>query len=268
MEIKEKLSKMRWSYSRLNTYHKCPAMFYRQYVRGQAQQENAFAQYGSFAHSLLDGYFQGKLLLYELPSLWRRGFDKCVTEEFPQMGKSPLRQTWFESGEAYFETFTGLPEKYTLVGSEIKVVAQLRRDGFAPMPFICYVDLLLCENTQGEKKFVIVDHKSHGKFKSKRERMEYARQQYLYAAALCAKGILKPHQIKSVGFNLFRAGIFDEIPWQDDAYEEALAWAFETREAIYRDTAFEKLRGDIPAGKAPMFCKNICSFRAMCLEEE
>lgn len=53
---------MIWSFSKLERFIECPYSFYLHYIKKsdpQKEEGNAFSDYGTFAHSLLDGWAKG-----------------------------------------------------------------------------------------------------------------------------------------------------------------------------------------------------------------
>lgn len=54
----DKLDNLVWSFSKVNNYNRCPHGFKLTYIDKVPQIDNAFAEYGSFAHSLLEKYFK------------------------------------------------------------------------------------------------------------------------------------------------------------------------------------------------------------------
>ena len=72
---KDKLDNRRWSFSSVNCYNTCPKAFYLTYLKEQPKQDNAFAQWGTFGHSLLERYYRGALELWDLGEKYREEYD-------------------------------------------------------------------------------------------------------------------------------------------------------------------------------------------------
>jgi len=60
------LDGMRWSFSSVNTYNTCPQAFRLGYLDALPKVNNAFSDWGTFMHSLMESYFRGKLEFFEL----------------------------------------------------------------------------------------------------------------------------------------------------------------------------------------------------------
>ena len=144
---KDKLDNRRWSFSSVNCYNTCPKAFYLTYLTEQPKQDNAFAQWGTFGHSLLERYYRGELELWDLGEKYREEYDTEVTEEFPYH----MADSYYHSGEEYFDNFQGDFEGCQILGVEQYVELDIR--GYT---YIGYIDLLV----KDDKGYIICDHKS------------------------------------------------------------------------------------------------------------
>ena len=74
MNRKEKIidETFRWSFSQLETFETCPRQFYLQYMLDPPieQDQNAFAEYGTFCHSLLESWAKGEVEKSQLADLY------------------------------------------------------------------------------------------------------------------------------------------------------------------------------------------------------
>jgi len=77
------LDAMDWSYSRVNSFDQCPRMFYLTYLQCADRVDNAFAQWGTLVHSLLERYYREQVELWDLTSLYEKEYSKTVKERFP-----------------------------------------------------------------------------------------------------------------------------------------------------------------------------------------
>lgn len=260
-EIQSRVRGMTWSFSRLRAHESCPEMFYRTYILHQPERENAFAQYGTFAHSIYERFLRGELFSFECGTVFRKEFALYVNEDFPTFGGKNLEDSWFEAGEMAFDSVEDVPDCYEIAGVEMKLETSLPC-GSRLLPFKGFIDLLLRDKRDGS--YLIVDHKSHARFKSAREKKEYARQLYLYAELLIQSGIVRAQDIRLLAFNMFRAGYVEKIDYNPDHALEALAWAGQTYDRILSDSAFAQLTVRDQKSSVPMFCSEICSFRGLC----
>ena len=77
------LDAMDWSYSRVSSFDQCPRMVDLTYLQCMDRVDNAFAQWGSLAHSLLERYFRQQVELWDLSGLYEKEYARAVTERFP-----------------------------------------------------------------------------------------------------------------------------------------------------------------------------------------
>ena len=153
------LDAMDWSYSRVSSFDQCPRMFDLTYLQCMDRVDNAFAQWGSLAHSLLERYFRQQVELWDLSGLYEKEYARAVTERFPF---PRLEGSYYERGMEYFDNFGGQ------LGDEEKVLAVEDRytSTLGGRPVVGIIDLVL-RNRSG---LIVCDHKSRGKWKSREER--------------------------------------------------------------------------------------------------
>lgn len=254
-EVREILDNTVWSYTRVKAYDTCPKMFYDTYILKKPKKDNAFSEYGSFVHMLLEKYYSGSLDAEQMQTEYRNLFSMFVQSDFPKM-KTDLRQTYYRDGDSYFDPFIDPFVGYKVLGVELKMQMEV-----CGRPFIGYIDLLM---KKGGDLF-IADHKSRKRFKSRAELDEYARQLYLYANYVFDRFGKFP---KSMFFNTFRACDVIEVPFQKENYEEAMSWFSSTTDRIYTDSKwYDKIFLEYKkAGKKlseykknDFFCTELCS---------
>ena len=222
------LDGMRWSFSSVNTYNTCPQAFKLGYLNALPRQDNAFSDWGTFMHSIMERYFKGELEFYELSKVYVDGYGENVKCQFPPNRFCDLGQRYYDAGKTYLDNFEGLFEDYTVLGVEQRV--QLDIDG---RPFVGVIDLLL----EKDGEICVVDHKSKSAFKSEKERVEYARQLYLYAIYVHEKFGKWPSKLV---FHMVRDnGRLVEIPFNEADCLTARRWFTETIDKIYADSGFE-----------------------------
>ena len=230
------LTKKIWSYSSLKLFEQCPYAFKLRYIDEEDDKQNAFAQHGKFVHSLYEMWAKGELYAYELADIFEADYDLWVTKHFPfyTMYKSFFEKT--RIGLAEFDGFDG----------EILGIEEELRTEIGGHKFIGYADLIM----RDEKGIIIVDHKSHGKFKSKKERADYLRQLYLYAKPVYEKYDEYPYKLV---FNVFRnpEKPLDEELFKMDDYNSAIDWFSTSVDAILNTTDW-----DCKVDK--FYCENLC----------
>lgn len=240
------LDGIRWSYSSVNTFAQCPKGFKLAYIDALPRAENAFAQWGTLAHSLLERYFKGALEFYELLQEYKDDYSEAVTCSFPPNAHVDLGKKYHARGIEYFSEFDGSDfDNYEVIAVEEQVFLDI-----GGRPFVGVIDLLVKEGDE----YIVIDHKSKAKFKSKKERDEYLRQLYIYSLYVKEKYGKYP---KKLIFNMFRAGEFVTEEFQLEKLESAVKWFLENIEKIYSATSFD-------ATPDAFFCDWLCSCRIYC----
>lgn len=281
------LDGMRWSFSSVNTYNTCPQAFKLGYLDALPRVDNAFSDWGTFMHSIMEAYFRGEVEFFELSQMYVDGYKDNVLCEFPPNKFCDLSERYYTAGKEYLDKFEGLFEDCEVVGVEQKVF--LKIEG---RPFVGVIDLLLKDG----EDYIVADHKSKSAFKSKRELAEYARQLYLYALFVREKYGKWPTKLV---FHMVRAGgELVEVPFVEVDAMAAKQWFLDTIDAIYQDVEFlstpnrirrelKELRGQLDRKevkfedykkkkksletalkKESFFCHALCSSREICKDED
>lgn len=118
------------------------------------KQENAFSQYGSFGHKLLELWAKDEVLECDLGYLWERDYNKNITLPFPYASSSGYDAKYYDAGKSYFDNFSGFGSKWNhILGVEDEFITDIQ--GFA---FKGIADLILQSDETGE--ILLIDHKS------------------------------------------------------------------------------------------------------------
>lgn len=257
------LDGIKWSFSSVNCYENCPKCFFLSYIEALPKLNNAFAQWGSFGHSLLEGYYQGKYELFDLAQEYEDGYTQNVTIPFPNNKYVDLNQKYYEAGLQYFCSFQGLDSKYEVIAVEQKINSYIGN-----RKFVGFIDLILRDKDDG--RYVIVDHKSKSGFKNRDEESDYLRQLYLYSSYIKDKYGEFP---KELIFNMFRAQDTVVEKFNERDYDKAIQWFLSTIEKIYHDKKFvDKIAFEYKNKKKKLseykrndyFCNELCGVRTHC----
>ena len=216
-KYQEKVDNMRWSFSRINSFQSgCKFCWFQNYIIKERGEGNAFSEYGSLMHDILERYFKGDLLPFELESEFTDGFIEKVGD-FPPNKFVDLRENYFNQGIKYLKEFDGYPD-YEILEIEPEILINV--GGY---DFIGYIDLLVKNKNNG--KIIVIDHKSKAKFKSKEELREYAHQLYLYAIWVYEKYGEYPSLLK---FNMFRKQTEKTIIFKESELEKSKKWMLDS----------------------------------------
>ncbi len=258
------LDDMRWSFSRLSCFERCPYAFYLQYIKKTDQSQNAFAEYGTFCHDLLERYFKGELMIFELLGEYEDKFTQNVIHDFPPNAYVDLAESYFEQGKEYFINFNGLPQYKIL---EVEKEVKFNIDKYK---FIGYIDLVV-ENKKGEVE--IIDHKSKDLSKPQKSKWDnintrrklelykYLRQLYIYSIPIVEKEGIVPEYLN---FNCFRKRTksgknnWIQVPFDMDDYKESKQWALNIINDIYNDENMKNTYNN------DWFCNMLCGVKEYC----
>lgn len=262
------ISLMIWSFSRLNSYYLCPYEWKQKYLLGKHGLSSAMAQYGGYVHRIFEAYLKGELGLFELPLYYEEHYAENVTLPFPPNKFTDLSQKYYDQGLNYFTNFDWDLDDYEILGVEKKI--EFEYQGY---DFVGFIDLLLRDKSDG--KIIILDHKSTilkrlksgGVSKTDRPHFEeFCKQLLIYSHQVMAE--YGEDSVKSLQWNMFRDRSFIAVPWNREAYEEAMQWAVDTIHLIEKDTEWRPSEEFLKAqkeGKWPSFyCMRLCSHRNEC----
>lgn len=209
------------------------------------RKSNAFAEYGSFIHELMEKTAKGELAEYELLGIYEDEYPLSVPSEFPPNAYADLAESYYMDGYRFLTSFDGIGD-YEIVAVEKHFTVDF--DGFQ---FQGFIDLLLKDNN-GD--FTVWDWKSKKKFASKAEQAKYAHQLYLYSRYVYDTYGVFP---KTLVFYHFRAQKPTIIKFDKKAYDEALKWASDTVKSIEANTEWECKEDEF-------YCQNLCNWRHVC----
>lgn len=249
-----------YSYSQLSQFADCPYSFYLERIeenelgltRLQAGEveENAFSQYGTLMHSLIERWANKELTKEQMINAWKEEYPNCVIEKWPKfLASKGYAKKAYEDGLKYLENFDEFPG-YTIIAAEEKFKTTI-----AGRPFVGVIDLLLKDNETG--KIIIMDHKSKSKSTFKKSADSMYKQILLYSKHVKEAYGQFPDIMR---FNLFKECAYDSRDFNKRDYEQTLKWAEEIIEKIENFDIIDWFE----AKNKDFFCENICSVRKFC----
>ena len=234
-----------YSYSKLDTFRQCKYQYYLKYIEKNRETEsNAFAEYGTMCHKILEKYAKGELEVYELLDEFDKGF-KEIQHPFPYNKYTNLSDSYYEGGYTFFQNWDGLDE-YKILGSEDEFIINEKDFNFKG-----YIDLILQDK---DGRIILHDWKSKSKFKSKAEKREKSRQLYLYSRRIKERFGVFPDVLQ---FGMFRVDKTERFKFDLDEYKRAVDWMYST---------VDEIRNCNDWGSTPnyFFCDNLCDYRDIC----
>ena len=251
---------MRWSYSRINSFETCKYAWFLTYIKELPSINNFFSDYGLFIHSILEKYLKKELSIFELVDYYENNYKKNVKCKAPPYPKG-MAERYYEDGLAYLENFEGFGELEI-----ISVESKMRFTTEEGYEFGGYIDLI-AKDTDGE--YIVIDHKSSNIFKKKTTKKYgeeividttklkgYKKQMYLYATDVKDKFGKFPKELR---LNLFRMNKEHIIPFDEQEYNETIAWANECINSILSEKDFKEHISEY-------FCRQLCGVRKSCFK--
>lgn len=257
-EYKDKIDKMRWSYSRVSCYAHCPYAFYLKYIIDDDDEYlaegNFYAEVGGYVHEVLEKIFNGELDVEDASQYFADNYDDNV---FYTTFENTMDKTYEACADYFANVDFDWMKDFEILGVEKEVHIQVDK-----YDFIGYIDLLI--RHKETKEIYIIDHKSSaypfkkdGKSilkKAEDDFKKYCRQMYLYCKAVFDEYGEYPTWIV---WNHFKDQKFAKISFNKDEYDESLFWFVDTIKQIEQDEEFiEK--------EDYFYCHNICEFRNSC----
>lgn len=244
-----------WSFSRLESFYQCPYAWRRSYIDCEDKVSNAFAEYGSLCHRLLEDYEKGNVDIFSISSEYDRRFAEEIPSDFPPNKYTDLRESYYLKGQKYFEEIDLPIDEIEILGVEEKVEFEL-----GGKPFIGFIDLRYKDK---DGNMIFLDHKSASIkilkdgvsiSKGDADKMQkYKYQQYLYTIPFVESGT----KIDYLEWNFFKEQKKYRIPWSKYEFDEAKKWALDTIELIEKEENFN------PA-PSQFLCWYLCDHRDWC----
>lgn len=233
------------------------------YIQGLPRDENAFAQWGSHCHKVIERYYKRELELFELSDEYQQYYDERVTAEFPENPHTDLSLLYKNSGQTYFDEFDDL-----FLDCEVLAVEKEFETKIGDFKFVGVIDLIL----KSGDDFWICDHKSKSGFKSESEKRYYLFQLYLYSKYVYETFGKYPSRLI---YNMFRKRDVIAVDFDESEYYKALSWAENTIKQIYEEEDFvDKIETKILSSRGKkrlsefkrddFFCNELCNVRSQC----
>ena len=239
---------MTWSYSRIQSFLKCPHSFFVHYILGEEEDDTFLASYGTFVHRIHELVLSGILPRSEAAGYYLGHFNDYVTGGIPK----EIFSSYYRGGYEYFANMPKFEGEIVGIEKELEF-------GVFGIPFKGFADLIMRE----DDGLVLYDHKAKtlkpysGRAKPTKtdiELDEYSRQLYLYAHAMNREyGEYPSHMV----FNCYRNRTMIKLDFYEDKLDETLHWA---SDAINKIRDYEEWNPDIDFFK----CKYLCGLNERC----
>lgn len=255
-QIQEKIRKMVWSFSRVNSASKCRYAWYKQYVEEDEGLPNAYAQFGTICHETLEKYLKGELDMFTVSQYYEDHYGDYVTCDFPPNKYVDLGEKTYLQGKEYFDNIDFDFDKYEILGVEQELNFKVGK-----YPFHGFADAIYKDKETGE--IILRDHKTSsfkylksGKVSSKDQEhfKEFRYQEYLY----CIPLIEQYGKVDYLSWNMIRDNKEIKIPFDEKEFKEAQEWCIKTIEELEHEMLW------LPDTASTYWCNVICSARDGC----
>ena len=255
-EIKERLDKMVWSFSRVQSASACLYSWYLSYIEGREGLPNAYAQFGTVCHETLEKFLKGELDIFDVPQYYQEHYSDYVTCDFPPNKYVDLGEKTYLQGEDYFNNLNFDFDRYEILGVEKEYFFNVGK-----YPFHGFIDALYRDKETGD--IVILDHKSSsfkylksgGISKSDAEHfLQFRRQEYLYSISI----IEEYGKVDYLSWNMIRDKREIKIPFDKEEFEASKQWAIDTIQTLEQEVLWS------PDNSSSYFCNVLCNNRDVC----
>lgn len=241
-----------YSYTQLTTYEECHYAYYLKYIEENdiETEGNAFAEYGTLCHKLIDEWAKGDLLIPELADQYEQRYSQEVVHKYPAMMVG-ISEKLYDAGLTYFQNFDGFQ------GLDIIATEKTYFTEIAGKKFKGVIDMIAYDNFSDE--LIILDHKSKSLATYKKEQKTIYNQLLLYSKFVYEEMGRWPDKL---AFNLFREGgtIVDK-QFTMDEYNKVLGWAEKLINEIEENDMFRSIEmKDQPT----FYCNELCDVRKGC----
>jgi len=250
-----------WSFSKIDTFQRCPLCFYFQYIKCFPSIEGCFGQYGSLIHDCLEKYALGELAEYELLSYYKDNYNKFVTESFPPNAYVDLGEKYYNQGYDYFESFDGYDDR------KILAVEQEYKFKIGDYNFTGVIDLecpneIIDTKTKAEQHLTRLTKKHEPKenyiqmLDGRYIHKDNWKQLYMYSIPFKNKYGKYPNLLS---LNMARVKDWYTVKFDEKLFKEAEQWAINKITEIYNCEKF--IRGN---DTSDFWCEFVCSQRLNC----
>lgn len=265
------MDEVKYSFSRLETFHNCKRLFYYNYIQGNRSGDNIYSFTGTIVHELTQSMVQKQITNEEAVQRFLEAIDDAEMLDLQWISENVKNN--------YVSCISHFLENYSPVENNTICIEDYFEIDINGVTVIGYIDLWYRIGNE----IYIIDLKTSTKF-AKKDLPKKSRQLLLYAIALSEKYpdykiILQFNMLKYVLrkgklvernkldlFDEFSDGIVEVSP-TDESIQETKDYVTDTVKQINHidksDIVYWSMDND---PTKDFFCKNLCSHRNLCLE--
>lgn len=245
-----------YSFSKLKCFFECKYYYYLHYFDscGMIPQSHGTSEFGSYMHKILEKYGNGSLDIYDLLPYYVDHYDENIVSDFTlrmsETFSKDMGGKYYQNGYDFLRDFNGFDFQIidTEKQFELEYKGKFRLNG--------QIDVV----AKKDDELIIVDYKSKGNWKNKKERYEYEKQLYIYSWAV--KNIYGEYP-KKMAFFMFRLNKWSWIDFDIERLNEVMQWVESTVDEIESEIDFLPIT-QIDGEKFNFYCNNFCDFRNQC----
>lgn len=265
------MSEIKYSFSRLDSFHNCKRSYYYTYIMGNRGGENIYSYTGTVVHELTQAMIQKQITNEEAVDKFIAAIDDAEMLDLPWMSEN-VRNNYVSCVSHFLENYNPVDNPTIRIEDyfEVDINGVILRG---------YIDLWYRIGNE----IYIIDLKTSTKF-SKKDLPKKSRQLLIYAIALSEKYpdykinlqfnmlkyVLKKGKLfernKLDLFEQYEDGIVD-VEYTQESIDEVKEYVTNTVKEINKldktDMAYWYTGYD---PETNFFCKNLCGFRKLCLE--
>jgi hypothetical protein len=265
------MSDIKYSFSRLETFHSCKRSFYYNYIEKDRGGDNIYSFLGTVTHELTQSMIQKQITNDEAVEQFIAAVDDAEMLDLPWISDNVKNN--------YVNCIVHFLENYVPVENNTIRIEDYFEIDIKGITMIGYIDLWY----RIESDIYIVDLKTSSKF-SKKDLPKKSRQLLLYAIALSEKypdykihlqfNMLKYVLKKGKLLERNKLDLFDEysdgiveVDFNEESIQEVKDYVTDTVKGINSINQDDIVYWDLGYNPTKdFFCKNLCSHRTKCLK--
>lgn len=245
LEIKDRLSEIRFSYSSLSSFETCKHGWYLTYIEQKERGQNFYSEYGLLVHETLEKFFRDELEAIELSDYYIGKWDEFIKSPPPYFVKI---DEYKEQGFQFFENFSFNKNDYNII--LIEGIVNIDEE----IKLVVKPDLIIQDKQTG--KYILLDYKSsliYKKGKLDKDKWNgYKKQMSLYSA-FCGYPISEVW----VWFIRDNENEFEKFNPNEKDLNNIKDWANQSVKLINSEIEFKPTINKF-------FCDNLCSVSSFC----
>lgn len=147
------INTIKFSYSNVNTFETCPYAWKLTYLDKITKREpNAFAEFGTFLHEIMEMWFLGKLDIFDVGDYYKENYHSRVVTPFPPYPKG-MAENYYDYGIEFLDGLDFDKDNYELVSTEEYIDYNIN-----DLKLVVKPDIILGDKINGG--YILMDYKT------------------------------------------------------------------------------------------------------------